>query len=180
MSRLFIAKPVHPANAAPEKRLYKDVESIGRMPVGSHALAICLVVFGGCLAIMVNEPYEHLDKDNVGLAEAPLLEGCMDLGKKAIKEDVGESDVHCDDISPCLLVECVFRVDGGTFVLIRTFGEIGDFWDQPREWGKCCWISLHGEERVDIFLVQHRRGGSLWLKQVIGAFGRSNTDGREG
>jgi hypothetical protein len=50
------------------------------MPVSGHALAICLMVFGGRLAIMVDGPYEDLNKDYVGLAEVPLLEGCANLG----------------------------------------------------------------------------------------------------
>ncbi len=57
-----------------EEVQYEDIESVGRMPVSSHALAICLAVFGDCLAIMVEKPCENLDKDDVGLAEAPLLE----------------------------------------------------------------------------------------------------------
>ncbi len=71
--------------------------------------------------------------------------------ENAIKEDVSEGNVHCDDIGPHLLVECMFCAYGGTFVLIRAFREIRDVWDQWREWGKCHWISLRGEERVDIF-----------------------------
>ncbi len=77
---------VHRKTCASRKRSagveaqYKDVRLVSRMPLSSHALAICFTVFIGRLAIMVDKPYEHLDKDNVGLAEVPLLEGRTDLG----------------------------------------------------------------------------------------------------
>ncbi len=45
------------------------------MPVGSHALPVCIAVLGRCLAIMSDKPLKHVDKDNVWLAETMLLEG---------------------------------------------------------------------------------------------------------
>jgi hypothetical protein len=44
------------------------------MPICSHPLTIGFTVFGRCFPVVADEPQEHIDEDNVGLAEALLLE----------------------------------------------------------------------------------------------------------
>ncbi len=59
---------------AGEKAEDKVVESVGWMPIHSHVLAIGFAVHRRCLSVVVDEPQEHVDEDEVGLAEALLLE----------------------------------------------------------------------------------------------------------
>ncbi len=57
-----------------EKVEDKVVESIGRIPIRSHALVICFAVLRCCLSVMVDKPQEHVNEDEVGLVEVLLLE----------------------------------------------------------------------------------------------------------
>jgi hypothetical protein len=59
---------------ASEKAEDEVVKSVGRMPIRSHALAIGFAVLRCCLSVVVDESQEHIDEDEVGLAEALLLE----------------------------------------------------------------------------------------------------------
>jgi hypothetical protein len=43
-----------------------------------HALPVCFAILGCHFTVVVNKPREHIDKDNIRLAEAPLLEGSCD------------------------------------------------------------------------------------------------------
>ncbi len=52
----------------------EGVKTIAGMPVGGHPLAICIAIFHRRLTVVLREPFEHVDEDNVWLAEAPLLE----------------------------------------------------------------------------------------------------------
>ncbi len=53
----------------------EGVKTVAGMPVGGHPLAIRIAIFRRRRTIVVREPLEKVDKDDVWLAEAPLLEG---------------------------------------------------------------------------------------------------------
>jgi hypothetical protein len=53
----------------------EGVKTVAGMPVGGHPLVICIAIFCRRRTIVLCEPLEHVDKDDVWLAEAPLLEG---------------------------------------------------------------------------------------------------------
>ncbi len=59
---------------AGEKAEDEVVESVGRMPIRSHALATGFAVLRRCLSVVVDEPQEHVDEDEVGLSKVLLLE----------------------------------------------------------------------------------------------------------
>jgi hypothetical protein len=58
----------------------EGIKPIGRVPIGGHALPVCLAILGHCLTILVDKPEEEVNKDNIKLAEVPLLEGSAQLG----------------------------------------------------------------------------------------------------
>jgi hypothetical protein len=58
----------------------KGIKSIGGVPIGSHALLVCLAILSHCLTVLVDKPEEEVDKDNIRLLKVPLLEGSAHLG----------------------------------------------------------------------------------------------------
>ncbi len=58
----------------------EGIKSVGEVPIGGHALLVCLAILGCRLTVLVDKPEEEVDKDNDRLAEAPLLEGSAHLG----------------------------------------------------------------------------------------------------
>ncbi len=57
----------------------KGIKPVGGVPIGSHALPVCLAILGCRLTILVDKPEEEVNKDNIGLPEAPLLGGSVHL-----------------------------------------------------------------------------------------------------
>jgi hypothetical protein len=47
----------------------ENVEAIGRVPIGSHSLSVGLAILGSCLAVLVDEPEEEIDKNDVRFAK---------------------------------------------------------------------------------------------------------------
>jgi len=45
---------------ADEEARCKGFESVSRMPVGGHSLAIFFTIFGRCFAVLRDEPIEHV------------------------------------------------------------------------------------------------------------------------
>jgi hypothetical protein len=58
----------------------EGIKPVGGVPIGGHAQPVCLSILGRCLTVLVGEPEEEVDKDNIRLVEAPLLEGSAHLG----------------------------------------------------------------------------------------------------
>ncbi len=58
----------------------ESIEPVGGVPIGSHALPVCLATLGCRLTLQVDKPEEEVDKDDIRLAKAPLLEQSMHLG----------------------------------------------------------------------------------------------------
>ncbi len=50
----------------------KCVKTVGRIPVGRHALMVCFGILCRSLSIVVNKPHEHINKNNVWFAKVPL------------------------------------------------------------------------------------------------------------
>ncbi len=57
----------------------EGIEPVGRVPISGQALPFCLGILGRRLTVLVDEPEEEVDKDNIGLAEVPLLGGSVHL-----------------------------------------------------------------------------------------------------
>ncbi len=57
----------------------EGIEPVSGVPIGGHALPVCLAILGRHLTILVDEPEEEVDEDDIGLVEAPLLGGSMHL-----------------------------------------------------------------------------------------------------
>jgi hypothetical protein len=53
----------------------EGVKTITGMLVGGHLLAIRIAIFRRRRTVVLREPLEHVNEDNVWLVEAPLLEG---------------------------------------------------------------------------------------------------------
>jgi hypothetical protein len=50
----------------------KCVETVGKMPVGCHALMVCFAILRRSLTIVVDKPHDHADKNDVWFAKVPL------------------------------------------------------------------------------------------------------------
>ncbi len=59
---------------AGEKAEDEVVKSVGRMLIRSHALAISFAVLRCYLSVVVDKRQEHVNEDEIGIAEALLLE----------------------------------------------------------------------------------------------------------
>jgi hypothetical protein len=76
---------VHPAARAAkvlstgEEAKDEGIKSIGGVPISGHALPVRLTILGHHLTVLIDKPEEEVDKDNIGLAEAPLLGGSTHL-----------------------------------------------------------------------------------------------------
>jgi hypothetical protein len=57
----------------------EGIKPISTAPIGSHALPVRLAILGRHLTVLVDKPEEEVDKDDIGLAEVPLLGGGMHL-----------------------------------------------------------------------------------------------------
>ena len=51
----------------------EGIKPVSRVPIGGHALPVCLAILGRRLTVLVDEPEEEVNEDNIRLAEAPLL-----------------------------------------------------------------------------------------------------------
>ncbi len=53
----------------------EGIEPVGGVPIGGHALPVCLAILGRCLIVLVDKLEEEVKEDDIGLVEAPLSEG---------------------------------------------------------------------------------------------------------
>ena len=53
----------------------EGIKPIGGVPIGGHALPVCLAILGRCLIVLVDKLEEEVKEDDIGLVEAPLSEG---------------------------------------------------------------------------------------------------------
>ncbi len=58
----------------------EGIEPVGGVPIGGHALPVCLAILSCCFTVLVDKPEEEVGKDNVRLVEVPLLDGSAHLG----------------------------------------------------------------------------------------------------
>ncbi len=56
-----------------EEKEDEGIKPVGKVPIGGHALLVCLAIFGRCFTVLVDKPEEEVNEDNIRLAEAPLL-----------------------------------------------------------------------------------------------------------
>ena len=105
----------------------KGIKTVAGMPVGSHPLAIRIAIFRRHRTVVLREPLEHGDEDNVWFAKAPLLEGGVYPDQNGVEEDIGEGSIHGDDVSPCFLVKgmsctnCSAAIFVSTISIVRYF-----------------------------------------------------------
>ncbi len=70
---------VHPVARAAGVRSTREeaeeegIKPVSGVPVSGHALPVCLAILGHRLTVLVDKPEEEVNKDNIGLTEAPLL-----------------------------------------------------------------------------------------------------------
>jgi hypothetical protein len=110
---------------AGEKAKDEGIKPVSGVPVGGHALAVCLAVLGCCFAILFHESEEEVHKNNVWLAEAALLEEGAHLGRHRLEEDIGKGGVHCDNVCSCLFVTCMRCLHRCVVVVVNACGEVG-------------------------------------------------------
>jgi hypothetical protein len=128
----------------------EGIKPIGRVPIGGHALPVCLAILSCCLTVLVDEPEEEINEDSIRLAEASLLEGSTHLGQHGLKEDVGKGSVHCYNVCSHLLVSCVHCTDCGMIVVVNAHGVVGHVGYLGREGCEGIKVCFCGEESVDI------------------------------
>jgi hypothetical protein len=110
---------------AGEKAKDEGIKPVGRVPVGGHALVVCLTVLGCRFAILFHKPEEEVHKKNVRLVEAALLERGAHLGRHCLEEDISKGGVHRDDVRSCLLVPRVRCSHCHAVVVVDARGEVG-------------------------------------------------------
>jgi hypothetical protein len=128
----------------------EGIKPVGGVPIVGHALPVCLAILGCCLTVLVDEPEEEVGKDNIRLAEAPLLEGSAHLGQHGLKKDVGKGSFHCYNVCLHLLVLRVHRADCGMTVVVNACGVVGHVGYLGREGHKGVGVCFCGEESIDI------------------------------
>jgi hypothetical protein len=120
------------------------------VPISGHALPVCLAILGHCLTILVDKPEEEVDKDNIRLAKAPLLEGSMHLGQHGLKKDIGKGSVHRYNVCLRLLVSRMRHADRGMTVVVDARSVVGHVGYLRREGRKGAGVHFCGEESIDI------------------------------
>jgi hypothetical protein len=119
------------------------------MPVGGHPLAIRIPIFCRRCTVVLRKPLEHVDKDNVWLAKAPLLEGGTHPDRYGVKENVREGSIHGDDVSPCFSVEGMFRTSSSAVIFVATIGVAWYFVHSRWDWCKGVMICICREESTN-------------------------------
>jgi hypothetical protein len=77
---------VHPEARAPgmrssgEEAEDEGIKPVGGVPIGSHALPVCLAILGRRLTILIDKPEEEVNKNDIRLAKVPLLKESAHLG----------------------------------------------------------------------------------------------------
>jgi hypothetical protein len=148
----------------------EGIKPVGGVPISGHALPVCRAILGSCLTVLIDEPEEEVDEDDIGFAEVPLLKGSTHLGQHGLKEDVDKGSVHRYNVCLRLLVSCVHRADRGTTVVINVRGVVGYIGYLQRDEHEGVGVRFCGEESIDIARScteeqVHIRGGqrSLYL-----------------
>ncbi len=127
----------------------KGVESVTGIPVGSHPLAVHVVIFRHRRTAVLSKPLKHVNEDNVQFTEALLLEGYVDPDQNGVKENIAEDGIHCDDVSPCLLVKCMSCGRCDMVIFVGTLGIDQDFVHRGRERCEDVRICIRSEEPID-------------------------------
>jgi hypothetical protein len=128
----------------------EGIQPIGGVPIGGRVLPVCLAILGCCLTVLVDEPEEEVDEDDIRLAEALLLEGSAHLGRHGLKEDIGKGSVHRNDVCLHLLVSCVCRTDHGATVIVNVRGVVGHVGYLGQEGHEGVGVRFCGEESIYI------------------------------
>ena len=112
----------------------EGVETVPRMPVSGHLLAICIAIFSCRCTVVLHQPLEHGDEDNVWFAEAPLLEGGPHPNQYGVEEDIGKGSIHGNDVSPCFSVEGMFRTSCSAVIFVATIGIVRYIFHSRWDW----------------------------------------------
>jgi hypothetical protein len=128
----------------------EGIKPVGGVPIGSNVLPVCLVILGRCLTRLVDKPEEEVNKDNIGFAEAPLLEGSTHLGQHGLKGDVGKCSVHCYNVCSRIFVLRMHCADCGATVVVNAHGVVGHGGYLRQERPQNVGVRFCGEESVDI------------------------------
>jgi hypothetical protein len=122
----------------------EGIKPIGGVPIGGHVLPVHLAILGCRLAVMVDKPEEEVNKDDIRLAEAPLLEGSAHLGQHGLKEDIGKGSVHCYNVCSCQLVSRVRCADRGGTVVVDACGVVKHVGYLGQEGCEGVWVRFCG------------------------------------
>ncbi len=127
----------------------EGVNTVAGMPVGGHPLVICIAIFRCRRTVVLREPLEHVDEDNVWLAGAPLLEGGMHTNQYGVEEKVREGSIHSDDVSPCFSVEAMFRTSSSTVISVATVCVVWYFVHRKWDWCEGVRIRICCEKSIN-------------------------------
>jgi hypothetical protein len=134
---------------AGEKVEDECVKTVGRMLIGGHLLPILFAILGLCFAVVVNKPREHIDKENILLVEAPLLEGRAHLQREGVKENIGEGGIHSHDVGSHLFIQGMLCLHCCVVVVVSTLRVVRHLINHRWEGSKVGWIRIGHEESVD-------------------------------
>ena len=136
--------------------LFRQKILVQRSPAGPHgqrqAIHDCLHApdaNDSHHTVVLCKPLEHVNKDHVWFAEAPLLKGGVEPYQNGIKEVIGEGSIHGDDVSPCFLVKSIFCTSCSTVIVVGITGIVGYFVHHRWDWCKGVRIQTLSEEPID-------------------------------
>jgi hypothetical protein len=126
----------------------EGIKTVAGIPVSGHPLAIHIAIFCPCRTLVLREPLEHVNENNVWFAEAPLLEGGTHPNQNSVKEDISEGSIHGDDVSPYFLVEGMFRTSYNAVIFVRTIGIVRYFVHSRWDWCEGVRVCIRHEETI--------------------------------
>ena len=127
----------------------KGFEAIARMPVGGQLMAVHIAIFHRQCTIVLREPLEHVEEDNIRFAEALLLKGGTDPDQNSVEENISEGSIHGDDVIPCFFVKGMSRTSCSMVIFVGTAGIVRYFIQNRCDWCKGIMILVCSEEPVD-------------------------------
>ena len=74
---------------ADEEARREGLKTVRGMPVGGHSLPILFAIFGRCLAVLLDEPVEHVQKDCVWLFHTDWLIRFTNCFWEICEENIG-------------------------------------------------------------------------------------------
>ncbi len=89
-------------------------------------MLICFTIFGCGFAVLLDEPFEYVEKYRVWVLHPDRLVCLANCLGKICEENVGKGQIYRDDICSCFLVEGMCGFEALALVVRGAGGEVWD------------------------------------------------------